>query len=131
MQLQARVEEGGCSWIIEESLWVSWCLREALVNSVVQFVGPPPHSIFLLFPFGAGAILGVYVTVRVMTSRMCFTPVLDCFAGCFFIANFLAFKAFSQSKLVCDLALNGDLALTGESKLEPAGEGGILRLGKH
>ncbi len=30
-------------------------------------------SIFLLLPLGAGAILGVYVTVRVTTSRMCRT----------------------------------------------------------
>lgn len=54
------------------------------------------------------------MTVRVMTSRICLTLVLDCFADCFFISNFRAFSARSQSNLVCDLALNGDLALIGE-----------------
>lgn len=50
-----------------------------------------------------------------MTSLKCLTVVLDCFADCFFISNFLAFSALSQSNLVCDLALKGDLALMGES----------------
>ena len=50
-----------------------------------------------------------------MTSRICLTLVLDCFADRFFISNFLAFNALSQSNLVFDFALNGDLALMGES----------------
>lgn len=42
------------------------------------------ESIFLLFPFGAGAIRGVYVTVLVITSRMltCLPPDLDSFRPC-------------------------------------------------
>jgi hypothetical protein len=52
----------------------------------------------------------------------------------FFGSENLAFRAASQSKTECtDLALKGDLAvlaLLGESKLDNAGEGGILRLGK-
>lgn len=49
-----------------------------------------------------------------MTSRICLTLVFGCFDDCFFISNFLAFNALSQSNLVCDLALKGDLALMGE-----------------
>lgn len=39
-------------------------------------------SIFLLLPFGAGAILGVYVTVLVTTSRICRMLDLESFFAC-------------------------------------------------
>lgn len=35
------------------------------------------HSVLLLFPFGAGFILGVYVTVLVTTSLMCRTLLFE------------------------------------------------------
>lgn len=79
--------------------------------------GPRNHSTFLLLPFGAGFILGVYVTVRVTTSRMCFTLVLEGFLASF---NLLALRAASQSNTEwTDLALKGErtvLALMGESR---------------
>lgn len=71
------------------------------------------------------------MTVLVTTSRMCRTLVLD---FCFFSAK-RALSAASQSKTLAGTgrALNGDrtvVALSGESKLETVGLGGILRLGK-
>jgi hypothetical protein len=82
-------------------------------------------------PFGAGAILGVYVTVLVTTSRMCRTLVREAF--CFFSSR-RALRAASQSNTEwTGLALKGDravLALNGESILETLGLGGTLRLGK-
>lgn len=95
------------------------------------FKGCVVYSTFRLLPLGAGAIRGVYVTVRVTTSRMCRTLVLD---FCFFSAK-RALRAASQSKteLGTGRALKGDRAVeavNGESKLETVGLGGILRLGK-
>lgn len=91
-------------------------------------------SIFLLLPLGAGAILGVYVTVRVTTSRMCRMLDLDSRLACPGVvgapgpgrpgvsgaagrfvppgvsANLLDLRAASQSKGdLTDAALRGDL----------------------
>jgi len=89
-------------------------------------------SIFLLLPLGAGAILGVYVTVLVTTSRMCRTLDLDSRFACPGVvgavpggrpgvsgaarfepgvsANLLDLSAASQSKWdLTDAALSGDL----------------------
>lgn len=80
-------------------------------------------------------MVGVYVTVLVTTSRIWRTlRPLD--ALCFFCSANRALSAASQSKTEerTDLALNGErsvlAALRGESKLESAGLGGSLRLGK-
>lgn len=68
------------------------------------------------------------MTVRVTTSRMWRTLVL---AFCFFFSANLALRAASQSKTDwTERALKGERALReGESSMETAGEGGILRLG--
>lgn len=90
--------------------------RDVMVTRLLA-CGPRNHSTFLLLPFGAGFILGVYVTVRVTTSRMCFTLVLEGFLASF---NLLALRAASQSNTEwTDLALKGErtvLALMGESR---------------
>ena len=107
-----------------------------VVNQISRHSGRdvfcPVHSTRRRLPLGAGSILGVYVTVLVTTSRMCRTLGRDDL--CFLASANRAFKAASQSKTECtDRALNGDLtvlALIGESKLEMAGLGGSLRLGK-
>lgn len=90
------------------------------------------YSTLRLLPFGAGAILGVYVTVLVTTSRMCRTLVREDF--CFFSSR-RALRAASQSNTDewTGLALKGDrtvLALIGESIFDTLGLGGTLRLGK-
>ena len=112
----------------------SWC---PFSQPVPGFDHRPAHSTFLLFPLGAGSILGVYVTVLVTTSLMCRTlvllfshRVLPCAPWLGFISVYrLAFRAASQSKgLLTLLALNGER--TGESTLLTAGEGGMRRLGK-
>lgn len=104
-----------------------------------------PHSAatsfnFLRFPLGAGSILGVYVTVRVTTSRIClmlvpfFSHRLECTGngGPALVgagpssAFFLALSAASQSKaLLTLLALHGVRA-----GLSTAGLGGTRKLGK-
>lgn len=94
--------------------------------------GRQVYSTLRLLPFGAGAILGVYVTVLVTTSRMCRTLVREDF--CFFSSR-RAFRAASQSNTdeCTGLALKGDravLALIGESMFDRLGLGGTLRLGK-
>lgn len=121
----------------------------------------PHHSAdasfsFLRFPLGAGSILGVYVTVRVTTSRMWrmlvpfFSHRAECccwgvdvsatapaLAGVGPISYRLAFRAASQSKgLLILLALQGER--TAGLSNEPAattpapvtGLGGTRRLGK-
>lgn len=83
--------------------------------------------VFLLLPFGAGSILGVYVTVLVTTSRICRTLFADDFCALQSCA-YLDFNAASQSNGDrTDLALNGDraVALNGESRVDTAGEGGM------
>lgn len=89
------------------------------------------YSTLRLFPLGAGAILGVYVTVLVTTSLICRTLVREVF--CFFSIK-RALRAASQSNTEwTGLALKGDrtvLALIGESMLDTLGLGGTLRLGK-
>lgn len=82
-------------------------------------------------PFGAGLIRGVYVTVRVTTSRICRTLLL---VGLCALQSweYRAFNAASQSKGDrTDLALKGDriVALRGESRLEAAGDDGTCRPG--
>lgn len=101
-----------------------------------------PSFSFLLFPLGAGSILGVYVTVLVTTSRMCLTLVPHFFShrwagGPALVggstallldtsAYRLAFNAASQSKGLLTLrALNGE-----RTGLSTAGLGGTRRLGK-
>jgi hypothetical protein len=39
------------------------------------------ECVLLLLPFGAGSILGVYVTVLVTTSRICLTLLFDDFVA--------------------------------------------------
>lgn len=74
----------------------------------------------------------MYVTVLVTTSRICRTLVRD--GLCFLRSKRRALRAASQSTTECtDRALKGDLmalALSGDSRLDTAGLGGSLRLGK-
>ena len=97
-----------------------------------------PYSTFLLFPFGAAHIRGVYVTVRVTISRTWRTPPRLVFG--LLTSNQRPLSAISQS---CGLrALKGErmlvaligcalygLALRGErpSLWDKAGEGGMRR----
>ena len=116
----------------------------AYAVSSLTFIGPlnrphltapcfnSSHSTFLRLPLGAGSIRGVYVTVRVMTSRTCRTLVLDLLQLWLDLAsaNLLAFRAASQSNGDrTDLALKGDMMGVSPG-LDAAGDGGILRLGK-
>jgi len=89
------------------------------------------YSTFLLFPFGAGLIRGVYVTVRVTISLTWRT--LDRVLLGDLISKYRPLLLRSQSKGERALrALNGDriaeVALKGESAPEKAGEGGIRSL---
>ncbi len=90
------------------------------------------ESSFLRFPFGAGFMRGVYVTVLVTTSRICRMLDLDSLFACVGVLGQLAvgvsgcagrlqpdpwvsvkrrvLSAFSQSKGECtEAALNGDM----------------------
>lgn len=78
----------------------------------------PPYSTFLRFPFGAGAIFGVYVTVLVTTSRICLTEVRPtCLLALEFSIAARARSAASQSKCEVlpptDRAENGERAVVG------------------
>lgn len=111
----------------------------SLLNPVMHspaYSATPSFS-FLLFPLGAGSILGVYVTVLVTTSRMCrtFVPFFShrlewmgpALVGAGLTSAYLlAFRAASQSKGLLTLrALKGD-----RTGLSTAGLGGTRRLGK-
>lgn len=80
-------------------------------------------------------MVGVYVTVLVTTSRI-WRTLRPLAAFCFFCSAKRALSAASQSKTEerTDLALKGErrvlAALSGDSKVESAGLGGNLRLGK-
>lgn len=98
-----------------------------------------PYSTFLLFPFGAALIRGVYVTVLVTISRTCLMPLLVVFG---LLASYhRPFTATSQSYglrapngerivlvALIGFALSG-FALRGDSVSfrENAGDGGICR----
>lgn len=90
------------------------------------------QSIFLLFPLGAGDILGVYVTVLVTISLTCLT--LDRVDFGDLISKYLPLLFRSQSNGERALrALKGErmadvaVALNGDSAAENAGEGGIRK----
>lgn len=117
------------------------CFQNSLLNQVIysHFHSSAASSFnFLRFPLGAGSILGVYVTVRVTTSRICLTLVplfshrLECpGAGPALVGPgptsvyLFAFSAASQSKgLLTLLALHGE-----RTRLSTAGLGGTRRLG--
>lgn len=88
---------------------------------------PNDYSIFLLFPFGAGAICGVDVYVTVLVTVSLTSRTLDLVLGDFASQYLPPLEAKSQSKGDrALLALNGDrnvvLALSGESKIDVAGD---------
>lgn len=87
------------------------------------------YSTFLLLPFGAGLIRGVYVTVRVTTSLTWRT--LDRVVFGVLISKYLPLLLKSQSYGDRALrALKGERALRGESAYEDAGEAGMRSLPK-
>lgn len=97
------------------------------------------YSIFLRFPFGAGLIRGVYVTVRVtisLTSRMLDRDVFGDLTSKYLP---LASQSYGERALRALRALNGERtadeavsgALSGESEPENAGDCGIRRRPSH
>ena len=89
------------------------------------------YSIFLLFPFGAGAICGVEVYVTVLVTVSLTSRTLERVFGDLVSQYLPPRDEKSQSKGDrALLALNGDrnvvLALRGESRVDVAGDWGIL-----
>ena len=83
------------------------------------------HSVWARrrFPFGAGFILGVYVTVLVTTSRICLTLLVEGFEARQSV-EYRALRAASQSNGErTDRALKGERTV-GESTAETAGDWG-------
>jgi len=111
------------------------------ICEIADIITKIDYSIFLLFPFGAGLIRGVYVTVRVtisLTSRMLVRVVFGDLTS-----KYLPLLATSQSygdraprallalkgERIEDEAVRG--ALNGDSGPEKEGEGGIQRRPNH
>jgi hypothetical protein len=125
------------------------------MNPFLQDLTTVSGSILLRLPLGAGAILGVYVTVLVTTSRMCRMLDLDSLLACPGVvgvpaaaalmpgvsgaagrfepgvsAALLDLSAASQSKGdFTDAALSGDLGEYMPEAAEMAGEAGSFMLG--
>ena len=71
----------GCCWVGGYYVRGGFKVPTPIVG-VPQDLTAVSGSIFLLLPLGAGAILGVYVTVLVTTSRMCRMLDLDSRLAC-------------------------------------------------